>query len=144
MTDYFQKASVTSDLAERLIEAAKREAEQVAKPFVIAVVDEAGDLKAVARMDGARGASVSVAVDKAFTATSGRPTHKWHEVLERDEVLGRGGQHAIKRLVSLGGGYPITVDGHLVGGLGVAGGHYSEDMRCAEAALASCGLQSQW
>ena len=39
-----------------------------------------------------------------------------------------------------GGGYPIVVDGALVGGVGVSGGHYSEDMQVAEAGLSAAGL----
>jgi uncharacterized protein GlcG (DUF336 family) len=41
------------------------------------------------------------------------------------------------RLVVFGGGYPIKIDGQLVGGIGVSGGHWKEDMQCAEAALAA-------
>ena len=39
------------------------------------------------------------------------------------------------RLVVFGGGYPIKVDGQVVGGIGVSGGHYSEDQQVAETAL---------
>ena len=38
-----------------------------------------------------------------------------------------------------GGGYPVMVDDELIGGIGVSGGHYSEDMQVAEAALAALG-----
>lgn len=37
-------------------------------------------------------------------------------------------------------GYPIMIDGQLAGGIGSSGGHYSEDMAVAEAALAAVGL----
>ena len=43
-------------------------------------------------------------------------------------------------MVVFGGGYPIKVDGKVVGGIGVSGGHYSHDMQVAEAALAAAGL----
>ena len=39
------------------------------------------------------------------------------------------------RLTTFGGGFPIIVDGQVVGGIGVSGGHYSEDMECARSAL---------
>jgi uncharacterized protein GlcG (DUF336 family) len=35
--------------------------------------------------------------------------------------------------------FPITVDGQVVGAVGVSGGHYSEDAAVAEAALAAVG-----
>ena len=34
-----------------------------------------------------------------------------------------------------GGGYPILENGQLIGAIGVSGGHYSEDMEVARAAL---------
>jgi len=43
------------------------------------------------------------------------------------------------RLVVFGGGYPVVVDGAVVGGIGVSGGHYSEDQEVAEAGLAILG-----
>ena len=38
-----------------------------------------------------------------------------------------------------GGGYPINLDGHLVGAIGVSGGHYEQDQQVAEAGLAAIG-----
>jgi uncharacterized protein GlcG (DUF336 family) len=37
--------------------------------------------------------------------------------------------------VVFGGGYPIVIDRHVVGGVGVSGGHYRQDMEVAQAAL---------
>ena len=44
------------------------------------------------------------------------------------------------RLVVFGGGYPVIVEGTVVGAIGVSGGHYSHDMEVAKAALAAAGL----
>ncbi|MFV0276135.1 MAG: heme-binding protein [Parahaliea sp.] len=41
-----------------------------------------------------------------------------------------------RRLVVFGGGYPVKVNNEVIGGIGVSGGHYSQDMEVAEAALA--------
>jgi uncharacterized protein GlcG (DUF336 family) len=38
-------------------------------------------------------------------------------------------------LVPVGGGLPISIDGAVVGGIGVSGGHYSDDAKIAEAGL---------
>ncbi|MCL4553508.1 MAG: heme-binding protein, partial [Candidatus Marsarchaeota archaeon] len=43
------------------------------------------------------------------------------------------------RLVVFGGGYPIVVDGKIIGGIGCSGGHYSQDMVCAQAGLEAVG-----
>ena len=45
------------------------------------------------------------------------------------------------RLIIFGGGYPIFMDGHCIGAIGVSGGHYSEDMDCALAALNAIGAK---
>jgi uncharacterized protein GlcG (DUF336 family) len=46
----------------------------------------------------------------------------------------------IKDLVVFGGGHPITIDGQIVGGIGVSGGHYSYDIQCVEQALSIVGI----
>ena len=89
-------------------------------------------------MDGAPLLSVQVAQDKAYTAVGfGLPTHGWHDFIKDDAPLAAGAPAGIDRLVVFGGGYPLPRRGEeLVGGIGVSGGHYSEDMKVAEAALA--------
>jgi uncharacterized protein GlcG (DUF336 family) len=42
--------------------------------------------------------------------------------------------------VTFGGGYPLVVDGEIVGGIGVSGGHYNDDMVVAQGALRAVGL----
>ena len=134
------KQTLTLEAAASVVEAAKAEAQSLGKPMVIAVTDEAGTLLAFARMDSAPVLSVDIAIDKAYTsATFGIPTHVWHDFIKDDPPLRDGAPTAIKRLVVFGGGYPITVDGQVVGAVGVSGGHYSEDQKVAEAGLAALG-----
>ena len=109
-----------------------------------AVVDESGQPKAFLRMDGASFTSGYVAQDKAFTAASGRSTLAWHEALAHDEVLEAGARHTIPRMTTLPGGFPIEIDGVVVGGFGVSGGHYNDDVRIALAALAEVGARHEW
>jgi len=133
----FDKPSITSALAHRVVAAAEAKAEQMGHPFVIAVVDESGVLKAFSRMDGAALLSVQIAQDKAYTAIGfGLPTHGWHDFIKDDPPLALGAPSGIDRLVVFGGGYPITIGGKIVGGIGVSGGHYTQDMEVAEAGLA--------
>ena len=138
MDDIFEKASVTSDLAHRIIAAAEAKANEMGHPFVIAVVDDGGVLKAFSRMDGAALIAVQVAQDKAYTAVGfGIPTDGWHDFIKDDPPLALGAPSAIDRLVVFGGGYPISIGGRLVGGIGVSGGHYSQDMEVAQAGLSA-------
>jgi len=134
------KQTLTLEAASAVVEAAKAQAESLGKPMIIAVTDEAGTLLAFARMDNAPILSVDIAIDKAYTsATFGIPTHVWHNFIKDDPPLRDGAPAGIKRLIVFGGGYPITVDGQVVGAVGVSGGHYSEDQKVAEAGLAALG-----
>ena len=134
----FQKSSITLEAAERMIKAAEAKAQAMGKAMVIAVCDEDGTLKAFKRMDGAALLSVQIAQDKAYTAISfgGLATHEWFDFIKGDEPL-RLGIVKTDRLVVFGGGYAIKTDTGIIGGIGVSGGHYTEDMEVAQAGLAA-------
>lgn len=134
------RKTITTDAADRLIAAAAKSAAEIGVPMVIAITDESGTLKAFRRMDGAPLLSVELARDKAYTAVSfGIPTHSWFDFVKNDPPLLHG---IVKtpRLIVFGGGYPIKDGGEVVGGIGVSGGHYEQDMVVAKAALAALGL----
>lgn len=140
MSDTFLRPSISTDLAHRLIAAAEAKAKQMGHPFVIAVCDESGVLKAYSRMDGAALLSVQVAQDKAYTAVGfGLSTDGWHEFIKNDPPLAAGAVGGIDRLVVFGGGYPIKIGDAIVGAIGVSGGHYAQDMEVAKAGLAAAG-----
>jgi uncharacterized protein GlcG (DUF336 family) len=133
--------ALTAEAVTELISETARAAEAHGKPMTIAVVDTAGTLQGFLRMDGAPLLSVQLAQDKAHTAASfGIPTDQWHEFIKNDPPLAVGIPH-VPRLVVFGGGYPLHVDGHLVGALGVSGGHYTDDMTVAQNAIKATGLQ---
>jgi uncharacterized protein GlcG (DUF336 family) len=140
MSDVFEKASVTSELAHRVIAAAEARAAEMDVPMVIAVCDESGVLKAFSRMDGAALLSVQIAQDKAYTSVGfGMSTDGWHGFIKDDPPLADGAVGGIDRLVIFGGGYPIKIDEQVVGAIGVSGGHYSQDMEVAQAGLQAVG-----
>ena len=140
MAAVFDKKSVGSSLAHRMIAAAEDKAAAMGHPFVIAIVDESGVLKALTRMDGAALLSVQVAQDKAYTAVGfGLSTDGWHDFIKDDPPLAAGATTGIDRLVIFGGGYPIKSDGQIIGGIGVSGGHYTQDMEVAQAGVAAAG-----
>jgi uncharacterized protein GlcG (DUF336 family) len=136
MAQTFDKSSISTEGAHRMIAAAEAKAGEMGKAFVIAVVDDGGVLKAFSRMDGAPLLSVQIAHDKAYTATGfGMPTDGWHDFIKDDPPLATGAPTGIDRLVVFGGGFPITIDGQVVGGIGVSGAHWSEDMEVGQAGL---------
>lgn len=134
------RQSITAEAAQLLLDAAAVKATEMGKSMVIAVTDESGVLKAFRRMDGAPQLSVDIAVNKAYTSISfGMPTHAWHDFIKDDDPL-RLGIVKTDRLIVFGGGYPVIINGEVIGGIGVSGGHYTEDMEIAEAALAALNV----
>jgi uncharacterized protein GlcG (DUF336 family) len=131
------RQSISSEAAWQAIQAAEAKAREISVAMVIAVVDESGVLKAFSRMDGAPLLSVDIAKDKAYTAVAfGLPTHEWFNFIKDDAPL----LHGITktpRLIVFGGGYPLKAGEHVIGGIGVSGGHYTHDMQVAEAAVAA-------
>lgn len=131
--------NIDVDTALIAIKAAREKAVELKLNMSIAVCDAAGHLKAFVRMDGASLISLQIAQDKAHTAISaGIPTHKWHEYIKDDAPLIHGIVHT-PRFIIFGGGYPIIENGQVVGGIGLSGGHYTQDMECAKAALKAIG-----
>jgi uncharacterized protein GlcG (DUF336 family) len=129
---------LTSQAARAAIEAAIAAAGRAGQRSAVAVVDAAGHLNAFARMDGAGVITIQVAIDKAYTAAGfGMATDAWHDFIKDDAPLALGAPAQIDRLISFGGGIPITVDGHLIGGIGACGGHWSDDVKIAQAGLAA-------
>ena len=61
---------MTTERAQRIIEAGIVRAKEIGQPMNIAVVDAGANLRAFARMDGAWLGSIDIAINKAFTARS--------------------------------------------------------------------------
>jgi uncharacterized protein GlcG (DUF336 family) len=137
------KKSIDLATAQRAVAAAAKKAGELGLKMCIAVSDEGGDLKAFERMDGAPKLSIEIAGNKAFTAASySMPTHVWYEFIKDDPPLLHGITHT-PRLVIYGGGFPIVLEGEVVGAIGISGGHYKQDMECARAALAAIGAEAK-
>lgn len=137
MANSIEKRSITQEASDKLIAAATAKADEMGVPMCISIVDESGNLKAFRRMDGAALLSVDIATNKAYTAVSfGMPSHGWHDFIKNDPPLLDGIVHT-PRLVVFGGGYPVKEGDHIIGGIGVSGGHYEQDMAVAEAGLAA-------
>lgn len=140
MADFNTAKVVSADLAQRLVAAAAKKADEIGKPMCIAVCDNAGVEKAFMRMDGSPQLSIGISQNKSSTAIGfGIPTDQWYDFIKDDGPLAMGIVHTPK-LVIFGGGYPIKVDGEVIGGIGVSGGHWTDDMEVAVAALEACGV----
>ena len=98
----------------------------------MAVVDTAGQLVAFERMDNTQSGSINVAQDKASSAAMyRRPTKVFQDVLAAGgvglRILMLRGANAVE------GGLPISVDGKIIGGIGVSGGSSEQDGVVAKA-----------
>ena len=135
-----QISTIDSQTALAAIQGAAAKATELQLTMSIAITDGAGQLKAFLRMDGASLISLQIAQDKAYTSSAtGLPTHLWHDYIKDDAPLLHGIVHT-PRFVIFGGGFPIKEDGQVVGAIGLSGGHYSQDMQCAEAGLAAIAV----
>lgn len=113
------KKSLTLEGARTVIAGAKQYAAANKAPGgVIAVVDDGGNLVALERIDGTFSAGANISVGKAKTAVMfKRPTKFFEEIIKN----GRTAMVALPDFTPLQGGVPITVDGQIVGGVGVSG-----------------------
>lgn len=132
----FTKKSITALLANQMIEAAIKKAEQIGFSIAVTIVDESGNLKVFSRMDQAPLIAIDSSRKKAITAVGfGFPTgDAWYNFIKDDPIL-KDGAHNLKDFILLGGGSPITIDGSIVGAIGISGGHYKQDEQCMNAAL---------
>jgi len=124
------------DRALELIAAARKKAEEIGVPVVIAVVDRGGNLLALQRMEEALLVSIDIAVNKAYTAVAVKiATHELAKLAQPGQPLF--GIHNADggRIVIFGGGFPLERGDEIIGGIGVSGGSVEQDMTCAEAAL---------
>ena len=124
------------DDARLMLDAAKVKAVEVAVPMCIAITDDAGNLIAFERMDGGKVTSTTIAIDKSYTASGAKKaTHEYGDASQPGKPA-YGISSAIGgRLMVVGGGLPVVVDGHCVGGIGVSSGSPAQDMEVAQAGV---------
>jgi len=100
------------------------------------VVDAAGELLAFSRMDGARPASIEIALAKARSAARRRrPTAEeaGGDVLATVRLA----LASNLNVTGIGGGLPVAVDGQVVGAVGVSSGTPAEDVEVGAAGVAA-------
>ena len=126
---------ISMDVAHKAIAAAAAEAKKHNWKMAISVVDPAGNLIAHATMDGTQFASSPSAQSKARTAALFRRPSK----VFQDGI--NGGTPGTLSLLALNGGaaseggFPIVVDGKLIGAIGASGGIATQDGVTARAGL---------
>jgi len=126
--------------ARHMVAAAVKKAEEIGVLESICIVDEGGYPLLLERMDGARITGPQIAWNKAFTAAGHkRSTHLFNTApngpaLPGNEAFGIQWSFDGKFAVFVGG-YPVVVNGEVVGGVGLSGGNGEQDTACGVAAL---------
>lgn len=120
----------------KMAEFVEEKANEIGVPMVFSAVDEGGNLLYFQRMEGSLLISVKVSQDKAYTACALKcPTSALADVTKPGDSLWSLHNSGDGRIVCFGGGYPIEVDGKIIGAIGVSGGTAEEDMAVATYAL---------
>jgi glc operon protein GlcG len=127
---------INLEQAQKAVQASITEAQKHKWKMAISVVDPAGNLVAFATMDGTQYASIPIAQAKARTAALyRRPSGAFQT------AINQGGSPAVATLLALSGaaasegGFPIVVDGKLIGAIGASGGIATQDAVTAKAGL---------
>jgi uncharacterized protein GlcG (DUF336 family) len=129
------KPCLTSSDVQKMAAACKAEAEKNKWSVTIAIVDDAGVLLYLDRMDGASSTTAEVATAKAKTsAITRRPSKFWEDrIKERPAFLNFPG------VLQIQGGLPIMYQGECVGAIGVSGVQSQEDEQIAKAGIDALG-----
>ncbi len=128
------KETITLEEAKRVIEAGEKKAQEIGCPMDIAITDAGGNLKSHVRMDGALVGSITISINKAYTAIAFQcQTRDLTDATRPDGPLyGLSDAHG-GRLVVFPGGIPLVRDGEIVGAIGVSTGSVDQDQEVAEA-----------
>ncbi len=128
-------APISLENAKKAAAAAEAEARKNNWKMAFAVTDISGDLVYLEKMDATQTGSVAVAIGKARSAALfKRPTKVFQDAVAAGgaglRILGLDGA------VPLDGGFPIVMDGKIVGAIGASGATGEQDPQCAAAGLA--------
>ncbi|MDY6811149.1 heme-binding protein [Gordonia sp. NPDC062954] len=132
---------ITLDDALPVLAAGRAKAEEIGVRQTLCVCDDGGNVIALHRLPGARLTGVEISIAKAFTAAGHeRATHLFNEppngpALPGNEAFGI--SHMLPgKFATFVGGFPLVVDGQIVGGVGISGGNGEQDKAVGAAMLA--------
>src|SRR6266702_3146587 len=136
MANVVKKHSISFELAQKMVNAAVAKARELGVAENVAILDDGGNLKAFSRMDGAPIPTIEMAQNKAYTALLGVSTQDFFNFIQGDPSL-LAGIPTLARMAAWGGGFPVKLNGKVVGRSGVSGAPtVQNDVDCAKAALA--------
>jgi uncharacterized protein GlcG (DUF336 family) len=130
--DLATRKAITLEVAKQMAAASEAEALRNKWNVVITIVDEGANVIYLQRMDETQIGSIDVAIQKAQSAIKfKRPTKAFEDAVA-------GGRTAVLRLpgaMPVEGGLPISVDGRIIGAIGVSGVTSQQDAQIAKAGI---------
>lgn len=131
-----QVPRLTLDDARLMMAAAEKKAQEIGVDMDIAIVDDGGNLLMFERMDDARVTSITIAIDKAFTAGAARKSTRDYGNVSGPGQPAFGINSSIQgRFMIFAGGLPIFIDDQPVGGIGCSSGSPDQDEEVAQAGI---------
>jgi glc operon protein GlcG len=129
---------LTLEHARRAIDVILTELNKRAMPAVIAVADDHGELVALMRMDEAPLSSISIAMNKAYTAARERkPSYEIGRASRHPESGFDIAYFGDRRFIGWGGGVPVVISGAVLGAVAVSGAPEAVDMELAALGVAA-------
>src|SRR5438045_5621690 len=107
MANVVKKHSISSELAQKMVDAAVAKARELGVSENVAILDDGGNLKAFSRMDGASMPTIEIAQKKAYTALFGVSTQDFFNFIHGDPSL-FAGIPTLARVAAWGGGFAIA------------------------------------
>jgi uncharacterized protein GlcG (DUF336 family) len=87
MANVVKKHSISSELAQKMVDEAVAKAREISVSENVAILDDGGNLKAFSRMDGTPILSIEIAQNKAYTALFGVSTQDFFNLIQGDPSL---------------------------------------------------------
>ena len=127
------KPALTAPDVQRIAAACRTEAQKNSWNVTFAIVDDAGFLLYLERLDGAGPMTAEVATAKARTAAiTRRPTKAWEDLIKDRPVMMKFPDN-----LPIQGGVPIMYQNECVGAIGVSGVQSHQDEQVATAGAAA-------
>ena len=125
--------SITADQVQKVLDGAIAKSKELGETVTVVVVDSAGEISGVGRMDGARPLHFDFAYGLAYTSAITTQSGTELEWVQRSNwfkaaSIMRGG-----RLMVAPGGLPLFSGDKVIGGIGVSGAPGNLDLQIAEA-----------
>ena len=125
---------ITLEAAKSMMAAGEAEARKNGWNVCIAIVDASGGLIMFQKLDDTQNGSIAVSQGKARTAALfKRPSRLLEEMIAQ----GKTAFLSVEGIVPLQGGVPVTVDGKVIGAVGVSGVTSAQDEQVAIAAVSA-------